>query len=80
MVSGVPGTVDELAKGVYPAGPAPLREHLKVLRQLSTLREGLRLGDGGLGATAKALEALISDGRGDQGLTATIGSPIKHRD
>lgn len=73
VLSGVPGTVDELTKGVYPAGPAPLREHLKVLRQLIALRAGQRLGDGGLTVAVEAVEALIAGGRGDEGLTATIG-------
>ncbi|GAA3124465.1 NAD(P)-binding domain-containing protein [Planomonospora alba] len=73
VVAGVPGTVSELLEADYPAGPARLTEHLAVVRRLIGLRSGLRLGDGGLPEAAARIEELIADGRGDEGLTATIG-------
>ncbi|GIH80307.1 NAD(P)-binding domain-containing protein [Planobispora longispora] len=73
VVTGVPGTVSELSRSIYPAGPADLTEHLTVVRHLIGLRAGRRLGDGGLPAVAARIEALIGDGRGDEGLGATIG-------
>jgi len=73
VVSSVPASVAELLKADYPAGPADLTEHLTVVRHLIELRAGRPLGDGGLAAVAPRIEALITDGRGAQGLTATIG-------
>ncbi|MFC0529298.1 NAD(P)-dependent oxidoreductase [Phytohabitans kaempferiae] len=72
VVDGVPGTISELHRATYPAGPASLTEHLTVLRQLVELRAGTRLGDGGLPQVAEVVEVLIRDGRGDEGLTATV--------
>ncbi|MBG0830088.1 NAD(P)-dependent oxidoreductase [Planomonospora sp. ID67723] len=73
VVEAVPGTVSELLRADYPAGPAGLTEHLAVIRHLVVLRSGRRLGDGGLPEVAARIEALIADGRGGEGLTATIG-------
>lgn len=73
VVSGVPATVAELLRAEYPAGPADLTEHLTVVRYLVELRGAARLGDGGLAAVAKTIEAAIAQGRGHEGLTATVG-------
>lgn len=73
VVAAIPDTVSELQRATYPRGPADLTEHLTVVRHLIELRAGLRLGDGGLPAVAARLEALIAAGRGDEGLTATVG-------
>ncbi|GGS90992.1 6-phosphogluconate dehydrogenase [Planobispora rosea] len=73
VVTGIPTAVSELLQAAYPAGPATLTEHLTVVRHLIELRSGGRLGDGGLPAVAARIEALIADGRGDEGLTATAG-------
>ena len=72
VVTAVPATVAEVRAGDYPAGPASLTEHLTVVRHLVELRAGNRLGDGGLPAVAATIAALAADGRGAQGLTATI--------
>lgn len=73
VVTALPATVDELRQGTYPAGPATLAEHLTVVNHLVELRTGQRLGTGGLPDVAARLAALIADGRGDEGLTATVG-------
>ncbi|MFK3979514.1 NAD(P)-dependent oxidoreductase [Micromonospora sp. NPDC050397] len=73
VVTGVPGTVAELLRSSYPAGPADLAGHLGVVRHLIELRSDRGLGDGGLSIVAARMEALIADGRGGEGLTATIG-------
>ena len=73
VVTSVPATVSEMLQADYPPGPADLTEHLTVVRYLVELRAGRRLGDGGLAGVATSIEALIADGRGGEGLTATIG-------
>jgi 3-hydroxyisobutyrate dehydrogenase-like beta-hydroxyacid dehydrogenase len=73
VVTAVPATVSELLQADYPAGPAALTEHLTVIRHLVALRAGGRLGDGGLSAVTARIEELNEDGRGSEGLTATIG-------
>ncbi|GAA3446736.1 NAD(P)-binding domain-containing protein [Planomonospora venezuelensis] len=73
VVTGVPATVSGLVRAAYPAGPADLTEHLTVVRHLIGLRAGRRLGDGGLPEVAVRIETLIKEGRGGEGLTATIG-------
>ncbi|WP_196255714.1 NAD(P)-dependent oxidoreductase [Micromonospora sp. WMMD558] len=73
VVAAVPATVSEMQQGIYPAGPADLTEHLTVVRHLIELRAGRRLSDGGLPEVAAKIEALIADGRGGEGLTATAG-------
>jgi 3-hydroxyisobutyrate dehydrogenase-like beta-hydroxyacid dehydrogenase len=73
VVAAVSNTVSEMQQATYPAGPADLTEHLTVVRHLVELRAGRRLGDGGLPAVAARIEALIADGRGGEGLTATVG-------
>lgn len=73
VVAAVSDTVSEMQQATYPAGPADLTEHLTVVRHLVELRAGRRLGDGGLPAVAARIEALIADGRGGEGLTATVG-------
>jgi 3-hydroxyisobutyrate dehydrogenase-like beta-hydroxyacid dehydrogenase len=73
VVDEVSATVAEIQQGTYPPGPATLTEHVTVLRHLIELRTGGRLGDGGLADVVSRVEALIADGRGDEGLTATIG-------
>ncbi|NUT49742.1 MAG: NAD(P)-dependent oxidoreductase [Saccharothrix sp.] len=73
VVSAAPATVAEVREASYPPGPATLTEHLAVVRHLIGLRAGGRLGDGGLPAVAARIEALVADGRGDEGLTATAG-------
>lgn len=73
VVAAVPDAVSELLRAEHPAGPATLAEHLTVVRRLIALRADHRLGDGGLPAVAARIEALITDGRRDEGLTATIG-------
>ncbi len=73
VVAGVPATVSEVQRGSSPAGPADLTEHLTVVRHLVRLRSGRPLGDGGLAEVAARIEALVSGGRGGEGLTATIG-------
>ncbi|MBM0278341.1 NAD(P)-binding domain-containing protein [Micromonospora tarensis] len=73
VVAGAPATVSELLGATYPAGPANLVEHLTVLRQLLELRAGRRVGDGGLSEVAARIEALLTEGRHGEGLTATIG-------
>lgn len=73
VVTGVPGTLAELREGRFPAGPADLRQHLDVVRRSVALRAGRPLGDGGLGAVADRLAALVADGRGSEGLTAVAG-------
>ncbi|GIE28222.1 6-phosphogluconate dehydrogenase [Actinoplanes italicus] len=72
VVTAVPATVSELRTGHHPPGPATLPEHLTVVRQLLTMRAGTTLGDGGLPAVAARIEALLAQGRHQQGLTATI--------
>ncbi|MFE9657320.1 NAD(P)-dependent oxidoreductase [Micromonospora sp. NPDC006431] len=73
VVTAVSATVSEMQQATYPPGPADLTEHLAVVRHLIELRSGRRLGDGGLPEVAARIEALIADGRGDEGLTATVG-------
>ncbi|GAA0511891.1 6-phosphogluconate dehydrogenase [Paractinoplanes deccanensis] len=73
VIAGVPGTVAEMKEGSYPPGPADLTEHLTVVRHLIDLRKGHSLGDGGLPDVAARIEALIAEGRGGEGLTATVG-------
>ncbi|OKI65565.1 NAD(P)-dependent oxidoreductase [Micromonospora sp. CB01531] len=73
VVTGVSATVSEMQQATYPPGPADLTEHLAVVRHLIELRSGRRLGNGGLPEVAARIEALIADGRGDEGLTATVG-------
>lgn len=72
VVTAVRTTVTELQHHNYPAGPASLSEHLAVIRHLVDLRSGQPLGDGGLSAVAARIEALVADGHGEKGLTATI--------
>ncbi len=66
-------TASEMLDRKYPAGPATLVEHLPLLRQLADLRTGSTIGDGGLGSVLERVTALVADGRGREGLTATIG-------
>lgn len=73
VVTAVSATVSEMQQATYPPGPADLTEHLTVVRHLIELRAGRRLGDGGLPEVAARIEALIADGRGGEGLTATVG-------
>lgn len=73
VVGAVDATATEMRRGEYPAGPADLAGHLAVLHHLVELRAGARLGDGGLAAVARKVEALIDQGRGHEGLTATTG-------
>ncbi|MFB9853213.1 NAD(P)-dependent oxidoreductase [Micromonospora andamanensis] len=73
VVAAVPATASEMQRGTYPPGPADLTEHLTVVRHLIALRADRRLGDGGLAEVAARVEALIADGRGGEGLTATVG-------
>jgi 3-hydroxyisobutyrate dehydrogenase-like beta-hydroxyacid dehydrogenase len=72
VVAAVGDTVSELRQAAYPPGPADLTEHLPVVRHLIDLRSGRPLGDGGLAAVAARIEALIAQGHGGAGLTATI--------
>ena len=78
VVTGASATVSELRQATYPPGPADLTEHLTVVRHLINLRAGRHLGDGGLAEVARRIEALIADGRGGQGLTATAEAPTRH--
>jgi 3-hydroxyisobutyrate dehydrogenase-like beta-hydroxyacid dehydrogenase len=73
VITAIPATVGELRRAAYPAGPANLAEHLTVVNHLVELRAGQRLGTGGLPDVAARIEALIADGRGGDGLTATVG-------
>jgi len=73
VVTALPATVAELLSADYPPGPADLTEHATVLRHLIELRAGQQLGDGGMAEVAARIDALIADGRGGEGLTATIG-------
>jgi 3-hydroxyisobutyrate dehydrogenase-like beta-hydroxyacid dehydrogenase len=73
VVSGVSAVVSEMRQATYPSGPANLTEHLTLIRHLIELRADRRLGDGGLTEVAVEVEALVADGRGGEGLTATIG-------
>jgi 3-hydroxyisobutyrate dehydrogenase-like beta-hydroxyacid dehydrogenase len=73
VVAAVADTVAEIQEATYPPGPADLTEHLTVIHRLIELRAGQRLGDGGLPAAAARIEALVADGRGGEGLTATVG-------
>jgi 3-hydroxyisobutyrate dehydrogenase-like beta-hydroxyacid dehydrogenase len=73
VTAAVPATVTEMQQGTYPAGPADLTEHLTVVRHLIDLRAGRPLGDGGLSEVAARIEALVADGHGGEGLTATVG-------
>ena len=73
VVAAVSTTVSEVERASYPRGPADLTEHLTVIRRLIELRAGRHLGDGGLPQVAARVEALIADGRGSEGLTATVG-------
>lgn len=74
VISGLPETVTSLQQDDHPRGPADLTEHLTVVRHLITLRAGQSLGEGGLKQVAARIEALITAGRGSEGLTATAGS------
>ncbi|MEU8299668.1 NAD(P)-binding domain-containing protein [Micromonospora sp. NPDC048909] len=73
VVTGLSATVSEMERATCPPGPADLTDHLTVVRHLIDLRAGRRLGDGGLPVVAARIEALIADGRGGEGLTATAG-------
>lgn len=73
VLTAIPATVDELRQAAYPAGPANLAEHLTVVNHLVELRAGQRLGTGGLPDVAARIEALIAEGHGGDGLTATVG-------
>ncbi|WP_222870936.1 hypothetical protein, partial [Micromonospora sp. MP36] len=73
VVAAIAATVSEMQQATYPSGPADLTEHLTVVRHLIELRTGRPLGDGGLPEVAARIEALIADGRGGEGLTATVG-------
>ncbi|MEU4427607.1 NAD(P)-binding domain-containing protein [Actinoplanes sp. NPDC024001] len=72
VVGAVPSVVAELAEHSFPRGPADLGEHLTVLRQLTDLRAGSRIGDGGLPAVIDRVEALIAANRSGEGLTAVV--------
>ena len=71
VVAAAGPTADEMARGVYPAGPADLAEHRTLLGRLREFRSGQPLGDGGLTEVAARIDRLITDGRGADGLTAT---------
>ncbi|SCG59133.1 NAD(P)-dependent oxidoreductase [Micromonospora coxensis] len=73
VVSAVSATASEIAGAEFPRGPADLGEHLTVVRHLVGLRAGRPLGDGGLAEVAARMEALVAQGRGAEGLTATVG-------
>jgi 3-hydroxyisobutyrate dehydrogenase-like beta-hydroxyacid dehydrogenase len=73
VVTATPDSATEMLRAEFPPGPADLTQHLPVIRNLVELRADARLGDGGLAAVARSVEALIAQGRGHQGLTATIG-------
>jgi len=73
VVKAAPATATELRTADYPRGPADLEEHLVVVRQLIELRSTTQLGDGGLARVDDVIESLIAEGRGHQGLTATVG-------
>jgi 3-hydroxyisobutyrate dehydrogenase-like beta-hydroxyacid dehydrogenase len=73
VVNAVSGTVSEIQQAAFPAGPADLTEHLKVLCQLIELRAGGCLGDGGIPRVAEVVEALVVGGRGGEGLTSVVG-------
>jgi len=62
-----------MLRAEFPAGPVDLTQQLPVIRHLFELRADARLGDGGLATVARKVEALIAQGRGHEGLTATIG-------
>ncbi|MEV4535861.1 NAD(P)-binding domain-containing protein [Asanoa sp. NPDC049518] len=72
VVASAGATAAEVRQASYPRGPADLTEHLTVIRHLIDLRSGHRLGDGGLPSVAARIESLIADGRGGEGLTATL--------
>lgn len=72
VVTAIPATTTELRDRTYPPGPATLPEHLTVLRQLTHLRTGATLGDGGLTTVTTHIETLIAAGLRTEGLTATI--------
>ncbi|GIF66304.1 dehydrogenase [Asanoa ishikariensis] len=73
VVTAADAAVSEVRQASYPPGPADLTEHLTVIRHLIEMRTGHRLGDGGLPEVAARIESLIADGRGGEGLTATVG-------
>ncbi len=75
VVRAAPAAADELARGDYPAGPADLGEHRTLVGRLREFRAGRPLGDGGLAEVAARIEKLVADGRGADGLTATIARP-----
>ncbi len=76
VVDATRSTATELRDGEYPAGPVTLNEHLVVVRQLIEMRTSSRLGNGGLSHVRGVIESLIAEGRGDQGLTATVGDGV----
>ena len=75
VVAGVSATVDEVVADDYPAGPASLAEHLRLLRQLIESRRGARTGDGGLATVERLVADLVSDGQRALGLTAVLAGP-----
>jgi 3-hydroxyisobutyrate dehydrogenase-like beta-hydroxyacid dehydrogenase len=75
VVAGAAATADEVATGVYPAGPASLAEHLPLLGQLIESRRRARTGDGGLVTAERLVADLVSGGAGELGLTAVLTGP-----
>jgi 3-hydroxyisobutyrate dehydrogenase-like beta-hydroxyacid dehydrogenase len=71
VVEGAQDAAAELVSARYPAGPADLRQHAMVVEALVDLRRGT-LGDGGLVAVQRLLDARIGEGWADAGLTALL--------
>jgi 3-hydroxyisobutyrate dehydrogenase-like beta-hydroxyacid dehydrogenase len=71
-VDATKATAEELATGAYPPGPADLGQHAPVLEALIGLRDGARLGDGGLEHVRRLLGRKIEEGWGDSGLSALV--------
>lgn len=74
VVEAAPTTAAELRDADHPRGPADLEEHLVVVRRLIEMRTRSQLGDGGLPHIERVIDALMRQGRGHQGLTATVAN------
>lgn len=73
VVAAAGATASEMIAHDYPAGPADLGEHLRLVDQLIEQRGSQPLGDGGLALIRDTISGLIGDGRHQQGLTAVAG-------
>lgn len=72
VVTGAKPTAREVVTRTYPRGPADLTEHVPVLERILALRDGNRLGTGGLDQVREELQRRIDRGFGHEGFTSIL--------